>query len=262
MIRAKIIFNFIIRDFKIAYSYKTSFIGRVFGLFFLLGIFYYISVNINNENKYFSYLLVGLAYSAIIRTALFYLSNQIAKEQSEGTVGYLFTTPHTVMEYLLGTSASGFILCWIEAAVYILIGVVVFNASLIITVDNFLYIILAILLGTFSMWGLGLISGAVTLWLKKGNSVSWLLTAGIIFAGDVFFPSSLLPGWLRWLSKFNPAMHTLNVLRNLLTGKELNVILEPYLTLLIFSCIFTVVGYLCFNASLKRVKRKGTLEHF
>lgn len=263
MLRPKIILSFIIRDLKISYSYKTAFIGRILGLFFLLSIFYYISVNISpQKNIYFNYVLIGLAYSSIIRTALFNLCNQIEQEQTTGTISYLFTTPHSIIEYITGTSISGFITGWIEAAVFILMGILVFNAPLIINISNLFHILSILFLGTLSLWGLGIISASLTLWLKKGNSVTLLLTAGIIFAGDVYFPSELLPGWLMWISRFNPVKPALVAIRGILSGERPIAALNQYLHLLLFAAVFLIIGLLCFNTILKWVKKKGTLEHF
>ncbi len=239
--------------------------GRLFSMFFLLGIFYYISISFSSgKNIYFSYILTGLAYSAIIRTALFHTVNMLETEQVTGTLGYLFTTPHSIIEYLLGINASGFILSWLEAAIYITAGITIFKTPYHISFPILLLIVLTVLLSSFSLWGLGIISASVTLYTKKGNSFSWLLTALVIFSGDVFFPHNLLPGWLNWISKYNPATYTLSILRNLLTGNIQAISINySYLLLLVFFALsFILVGYLSFQLALTWVKKKGTLEHF
>jgi ABC-2 type transport system permease protein len=263
MFRYKIILNFIERDLKIAFSYKASFLGKIFSLFFLISIFYYISLNTaNSANRYFSYILIGLAYTTVIRTALFHLSNQLEQEQTAGTIGYSFTVPHSLTEYLLGTSITGFITSWIEALLYIFIGTTVFNASISINIGNIMHLITVILLGTFSLWGLGIITAAITLLTKKGNSISWLMTALIILSGNVFFSSDLLPKSLVVLSNLNPVKHALLILRALTTNSDSGTETFSYIFLLAFSLVSISAGILCFKNALKRVKIKGTLEHF
>lgn len=258
--RVKIIYNFIIRDLKIISSYKTSFFGRIIGAVVLLTIFYFISITVKYK-KYFPYLLVGLSYAAIIRSSLYHLSNKIEKEQSEGTVGYLFTNPFNTAEYLVGNSISGFISSWIEALIFLMAGIIIFGAPITLTSMNIITLIFIVLIGTLSMWGIGIISASITLLIKKGLPITWLITVGVMLGGNVFFPARLLPGWLKWTTHINPASHTLKILRSVLIQRNEQAIFGNYVLLLIFSFIYIWLGFLCFNKVLERVKKKGTLEH-
>ncbi|MFH1416071.1 MAG: ABC transporter permease [Elusimicrobiota bacterium] len=259
--RPEIIFNFMERDFRISISYRTAFAGRLMGLVFLLGIFYYISLS-TDKPAYFPYILIGLAYTAIIRNSLFFLSNRIENEQISGTIGYLFTSPFSTMEYLLGTSIYGLIMGWIEALVYIIAGIFIFNTPFTIDPAHLVNIIPAVLFGTLSLWGIGIIAASITLVWKKGSSLSWLFTAGVIFSGNVFFQSDLLPEWFAWISRLNPAKYSLDIIRHILSAGAIQPGANDYIILIVLSFVFLGGGILSFKTALKRVKKKGDLEHF
>jgi ABC-2 type transport system permease protein len=62
--------------------------------------------------------------------------------------------------------------------------------------------------------------------------ISQMITMPLFFASNALYPISVMPSWLRTLSRINPLSHEVDALRGLLTGAHARLGLD-FLVLLV-----------------------------
>ncbi|RFU38879.1 ABC transporter permease, partial [Actinomadura logoneensis] len=71
-------------------------------------------------------------------------------------------------------------------------------------------------------WGLGWLFIALACWIDRTealHAVTGLVMFPLMYASNAFVPAGGLPGWLRWIARFNPVSHGIDSARALcLTG--------------------------------------------
>jgi ABC-2 type transport system permease protein len=110
----------------------------------------------------------------------------------------------------------------------------------------------------FAPFGLALL--AVTLIVKRATlGTAWLL-AGISFVSGFYFPVSLLPQWIRWLSDVQPFAPSVDLLRHVLVGSSLNDSLAADLLRMAGSgLVLTPLALLGLRTAIRTACRTGSI---
>ena len=119
------------------------------------------------------------------------------------------------------------------------------------------------LLSIASFSGIGIISAAVVLLVKKGDPVTWLLGSVSSLLAGVYYPVEVLPGWLEPLSRVLPLTYALDAMRlSMLQGHSIADLCSDIFALLAFTVILTPLAFLVFKKALKRAKKEGSLIQY
>jgi ABC-2 type transport system permease protein len=146
-------------------------------------------------------------------------------------------------------------------AVYLLLGVLVFGFSL--SQANFATALVVLLLSIASFSGIGILSAALVLIVKKGDPVAWVFGSVSGLLAGVYYPVSVLPDWLEPLSRFLPLTYALDGMRMaMLKGSSLYEVRVDLLALLAFTAVLTPLAFLAFRKALKRAKMEGSLIQY
>jgi ABC-2 type transport system permease protein len=122
-------------------------------------------------------------------------------------------------------------------------------------------IVMALTVMAFS--GIGLISAAFIIVFKQGSPVNWVVSLGSGLLGGVFYPVSVLPGWLTPISALLPITHALEAMRHLLlNGASLLAVSDSILILTLFAAVLFPMGLLAFGYGLRIARREGSLIHY
>jgi len=261
---------FIKRDFLIQKSYKLMFILNWGGIVTTTLTFYFISKMFGNVinpymakygTEYFPFVIIGIAFSTYLYTALSSFSDNLRTEQMTGTLEMLLLTPTRIREFLIGTSLWDFIFASSRVFGYLLIGIFFLglDASKVNIFSSSIVLILTII--CFS--SLGIISAAIILIFKKGHPISWFLTTFSSLFGGTYFPTEVLPQPLRFVSYLLPITYSLRSFRDtILKGYTLWQIRSDVLVLIVFSAASIPVSIFIFKFALNRAKIRGSLTHY
>ena len=124
---------FICKDFVTETSYKFSFFLQFFGIFLSVLIFFFLSKLFEGKEipylnqyggNYFSFVLIGIAFSNYLGVAIRGLSRNIRTAQTMGTLESLLVTQTEIPSIILGLSLYSYILATIQVIVYLLLGVI------------------------------------------------------------------------------------------------------------------------------------------
>lgn len=261
---------FIKRDFLIAKSYKLMFILNWGGIVTTTLTFYFISKlfgNVINPHiakygtEYFPFVIIGIAFSSYLYTALSSFSDSLRMEQVTGTLEMLLLTPTRVRELIIGMSLWNFLFASARVLAYILIGV--FSLGLDVSKANVPAGLLVLVLTIACFSGLGIIAAAIIMIFKKGAPLSWFVSTFSSLFGGTYFPIELLPVQLRFVSYILPITYSLRALRyTILKGYSLGDVRGDVLVLTVYAAILAPLSIVVFKFALKRAKVNGSLTHY
>ena len=261
---------FLKRDIQIDLSYKLRFLMQFIGIFFSTALTFFVSELFGSSisdklggygGDYFSFVIVGIALIDYLSVSLEQFSDEIRTAQLEGTLETLLVTPTSVYTVLFSSSLYNYFLTSLRVMVYILLGLLLFGLKLHLTSILALVVLMILTIGSFA--GIGLISAAFILVLKRGSPVSLLVMTVSGLLGGVFYPLDVLPAWLVPLAQLLPITHALEAMRQiLLNGASFAFISEKVLILVLFSAILIPLGLAAFGYGLKIAKREGSLLHY
>ena len=261
---------FLKRDFLLTISYKFPFIIQFIGIFFSMFIFYYVSKLMDTGSNsllykyagnYFSFLIIGIAFSDFFLTSINSFSEEIRKGQLFGTLEALLSTPTSASEILIYSSFFNYLFSTLRLLIYLIFGWLFFNLSF--SSVNLLPLFTIFLLSIFSFWGIGMLSATFVIIFKQSSPIKWLLGPATGLLGGVFYPVEILPTYLKYLALFLPVTHCVHAIRLILyKNANFHDIFLQLTALMIFSVILFPLGLYSFNIGLKIAKKNGSLLHY
>ncbi len=261
---------FLKRDFSLAISYRLSFVLQFLGIFLSIAVFYFLAQLFGTAvapqleaygGDYFSFVLIGLAFSGYMGLSLSSFAQSIREGQMMGTLEIMLLSPTRLSVILLSSSLWSYVLTTVRVVVYLLLGALVFGFSL--SHANLLTALVVLTLSITSFSSIGILSAAFVLFLKKGDPVAWLFGGVSTLLAGVYYPVSVLPDWLEPLSRFLPLTYALDAMRlALLKGNSLYDVRFDLLVLLGFTMVLTPLAFLVFRQALKRAKMEGSLIQY
>lgn len=261
---------FLKRDFAQALSYRLSFLLQLGGIFFNVALFFFLSQLFGSAvspqlaeygGDYFSFVLIGLAFTGFLGLSLSSFAQSIREGQMMGTLEIMLLSPTRLSAILLSSSLWGYVLTTIRVVVYLVVGALIFGASM--SQANVLAAIVVMLLSIASLSGIGIISASFVLITKKGDPIAWLIGGASSLLAGVYYPISVLPGWLEPVSRILPLTYALDAMRlSVLQGYSLSELGSDVLILLGFTLILTPLSFLIFQRALKRAKVEGSLIQY
>jgi len=103
----------------------------------------------------------------------------------------------------------------------------------------------------------------VVLLVKKGDPVAWIFGGLSSLLAGVYYPITVLPGWLQHVSDVLPLTYALDAMRlAMLKGYSLYELRFDILILLAFSLVLTPLAFLIFRLTLRRAKMEGSLIQY
>jgi ABC-2 type transport system permease protein len=122
---------------------------------------------------------------------------------------------------------------------------------------------LAVVLVVAACLGLGLLSAAATMLVRRANPIAVLLGSASLLLGGVAYPVSVLPPWLRALGQALPLTHALEAARGaLLLGASPSALARPLTALALLAAVLVPAGAALFLFTLRRARMDGSLTHY
>jgi ABC-2 type transport system permease protein len=266
----RVLWAILLRDLRHEASYKLAFLMQLAGSFHLFLLFFFLSRMfaglpvqslMNYGGSYFPFVLTGIAVQHYLFIALTTFSGQIREAQMMGTLEATLACPVPLPAYLAGSVLFSFVLNTFHIVLFLLAGVLVGAFHVSFGQVPPLLLVLGLSATTFS--SIGILTASYCIVFKKGNPVAWLLTIASSLVGGVYFPSSVLPGWLRSLAAWVPMTHCLAGLRGiLLQGKGMSDISGSLAILGIWSLVGLPLSGFTFRLAVGRGYRTGSLGHY
>lgn len=257
---------FLKRDFLIETSYRLSFLLTLVGMFFSVAVFYFAGKIVDpvyvqeTADDYFSFALVGMAMAMFLRTGLGSFAESVREEQMMGTLEAMMATPTSLTTIILSSSLWRFLVTSLSVLVYLLVGAA-FGVSF--AGANALAAVLLLALTVAAYAALGIVSASFIIVFKRGDPINWVVSSLSILLGGVFYPYSVLPGWLRFFSRLLPITWSLDGMRGaLLKGEGFSSLGGEFLALAVIAAVLVPFSLACFSLSVRYARRTGTLVKY
>ncbi len=261
---------FLLRDLRQTVSYKFAFLLDVASIFFSAATFYFVSKLFGQSTtlqleeyggEYFPFVLIGIAFSTYQTVGLTSFSQSLRQEQYMGTLESVLSSPIRISTFLMGSALWDFAYATLEVAFYFIVGFLAFG--LLLPNANILPALVSLLLTLTTFMGLGILAAAFILLFKRGNPITWTIATASELLGGVYFPTKILPDWMKKISDWVPMSHALESLRaTLLSGATFSQVGTHLAFLGVFTLVVWTVGIFAFQLALKKTQDDGSLGHY
>ncbi|PYS92124.1 MAG: hypothetical protein DMF64_10065 [Acidobacteria bacterium] len=263
---------FVVRDFRLALSYRLQFFLQVLQVLLMVTIFFFISKIFAGgaikeftqwQNPLASW-IIGLAGMNYFMTGFSSLANSIRQEQAQGTLEGVLMTPVSVQTFVLASSAYDFVQVTFTASLYVLFGWLFFDVRF---QGNYLLALLFLILMTLALAAIGILSASFAMVFKRGDPFGVLLGITTTLFSGVLFPTQLVTKYagngIGLISRALPSTYGLDGIRRvLIEGQTLNQVREPLIALLIFLGVLMPFSLWVFKRAVRRAKREGSLIQY
>ena len=196
----------------------------------------------SSELRYVDFIVPGILAMTLMTSGLLGLSLTFVFYREKGILRRIKVSPLPLSRFLGGEMTADLLMALIQAAVLLAVGMLVFKIHV---RGNWLYIIILIILGAASFLALGFLIASITRTLKTAQMAANAVTFPMMFLSGVFFPLSILPGFLVVIAKILPLYYLGDALREvMIRGKGLGAVWLDIVVLV-------GMGLVCFAVSIK-----------
>lgn len=266
----RIAWAFILRDLRTEMSYRLSFFFQLFGIFSSVFMFYFVAQLLGAAalphlaaygGDYFSFVLIGIAFSSYFGLGLSSFSSGLRQAQSTGTLEALLASPVGLSTLILCSSLWSYVMTTVRVLIYLAVGVLLLGVDL--GGGNYPAALLILILTIICLGSLGIIAASFIMVLKRGDPVTWLFGSLSGLLSGVYYPIEILPAWLQPLSRLIPVTYSLQAMRRaLLQGATFAELSPDLLILFLFTIVVVPLGLLSFRYAVRYAKIEGSLSHY
>lgn len=253
------------RDAMIFASYRLRVLAQLLSLVFSLTLFHFLSKLVGarafrTPEDYYAFAVIGLVILAVLNSTLAGPPSLVRQELVAGTFERLAVSPFGPVGSLLAMLLWPFCFAVVTGAAMLGFAAAAFglhvsgNAPLAIPLGA---------LGALSFLPFGvLLLAGVLLFKQTASATTWVI-AGVSLVGGLYFPVSLLPGWVRWASDVQPFTPATDLLRHVLVGTPLHQAAWLDAARLVgFAVVLLPVAIWLLGRAIDAGRRRGTLMEY
>ncbi|MDX6535449.1 MAG: type transport system permease protein [Gaiellales bacterium] len=205
-------------------------------------------------------LLIGAVIWSYLGLIFEIVTETVAWERWEGTIEYTFMAPISRTSHLLGMGA--FAVVYGVFRTILLFGVVAMFLDITFHDPNFAGASLVLLVSSISFIGIGMMTAVLPLVSpEKGTQLGFIAQGLLLVVSGVYYPVTVLPEWMQWLSVISPATYTLEGGREaILNGAGPAELWPDIWPLLVIGAIAVPLGLAIFSHGERYAKRHGRLK--
>ncbi len=170
-------------------------------------------------------------------------------------LGHLFVSPLRPYEWVLSLLAMSLVRVAIGVVPAALLAIPLYHYSIFtLGLPLIAFFVLLILMG----WALGLMIGALLLRHGLGaESMAWLAVFLLAPASAVYYPVSVLPGWLQWIAWALPSAHVFEGMRAVMFSGIFR--LDHFFAAAALDVVYLLFGAAVFLIAFRRARESGAL---
>jgi ABC-2 type transport system permease protein len=252
-----------------AASYRIAMFLSLFGLMFVLLPLYLIAnalqptiaQTISGEaRQYFGFVVLGAVCFSLVSTCTTALPSAIDGAISRGTFEAILGTPARLRAICVGLMGYGVL--WAILRAVILLALAVWLGAEVMWRGVPLGLgVLVLTMLTYT--GFGLVLAAIVMLFRTTGPLAAVLLTGSMFLGGVYYPTSVIPSWIRELAALFPLTYGLRAIRQIvLRGDSFDRVARDVQVIASMTAISLSVGTLVFCLALQRARRAGTLSSY
>jgi ABC-2 type transport system permease protein len=212
------------------------------------------------ENRLTTVLLIGAVIWAYLGIVFEILTETVAWERWEGTIEYTFMAPLSRPVHLIGMGLFAIAYGVVRAA--LVFGAVAAFFSLHMPNANFGTALLLLGVASVSFIGIGMMTAVLPLISpEKGTQLGFMGQGLMLVVSGVYYPVSVLPGWMQAIAKISPATYALRGIRHaILDGAGPGQVWRDIWPLLVIGVVSIPLGLAVFRRGERYAKQHGKLK--
>jgi ABC-2 type transport system permease protein len=211
-------------------------------------------------NRLTTVLLIGAVIWAYLGIIFEVLTETVAWERWEGTIEYTFMAPLSRPVHLFGMGFFAVGYGVIRAG--LLFGIVAALFGLSLPDANFAGALVVLAAASISFLGVGMMTAVLPLVSpEKGAQLGFVAQGAMLVVSGVYYPVSVLPSWMQWLSTISPATYALRGIRSaIIGGASTGALWGDIWPLLVIGVVAVPLGLEIFRRGELYAKRNGKLK--
>jgi ABC-2 type transport system permease protein len=212
------------------------------------------------ENRLTTILLIGAVIWAYLGIIFEILTETVAWERWEGTIEYTFMAPLSRPVHLIGMGLFAIGYGVVRAS--LVFGAVAAFFSLHMPDASFGTALLLLGVSSISFVGIGMMTAVLPLISpEKGTQLGFMAQGIMLVVSGVYYPVSVLPGWMEAISKISPATYALRGIRNaILHGAGPSEVWRDIWPLILIGVVSIPLGLAVFRRGERYAKQHGKLK--
>lgn len=213
-----------------------------------------------NSQELILYLGIGTLVWSYLNSVFSNISEMITWERWEGTIEFTMMAPISRLTHMLGVSLFAIIYGILRTALFLGALAIFFDIS--VSNANLGGALLVILLGSLSFIGFGIMAAVLPLlFTERGEQMTFIISSILLLVSGVYYPISVLPGWMQFLSHASPATYVLTGMRaTVLNGASTTSIFGSLWPMTLIGLVTIPLGMLVFISVERYAKRIGRLK--
>jgi ABC-2 type transport system permease protein len=211
-------------------------------------------------NRATTILLIGAVIWSFLGIVFEFMTETVAWERWEGTIEYTFMAPLSRPVHLTGVGLFAVIYGVLRSAVLFVIIAAIFGLHMPNADFHSALVILAV--ASVSFVGIGMMASVLPLISpEKGAQLGFIAQGTLLVISGVYYPVSVLPEWMQWLSKISPATYALRGIRHaILDGAGVGLLWGDIWPLIVIGIVSIPIGLEIFRRGEVYAKRHGKLK--
>lgn len=252
-----------------ASSYRMGMLVSLLGLVVVLLPLYFIANALQptmqhtiaaEAQQYFGFVVLGAVCFSLASSCATALPSALDGAISRGTLEAILGTPARLTAVCAGLMGYGVIWSLVRAAILVAVAVAL-GADIVWRAGPAGLVVLILIM--LSYVGLSLVFSALVLIFRTTGPLPTLVLTASMFLGGVYYPTSVIPSWIRNFAEFLPLTYGLRALRRiLLRGDAITSVVPDVLMLTGMTMVTIATGVGLFYFALRRARRSGALSSY
>ena len=211
-------------------------------------------------NRATTILLIGAVVWAYLGIIFEILTETVAWERWEGTIEYTFMAPLSRPVHLFGMGLFAIVYGIVRAVLLFAVVAAFFDLEL--PTADFAAALVVLAIASISFVGIGMMTAVLPLISpEKGTQLGFIAQGMLLVVSGVYYPVSVLPEWMQWLSVVSPATYALDGIRDaIIEGEGLTAMWDEIWPLLVIGAVSIPLGLEVFRRGERYAKRHGKLK--
>ncbi len=212
------------------------------------------------ENRLTTVLLIGAVIWAYLGIIFEILTETVAWERWEGTIEYTFMAPLSRPVHLIGMGLFAVGYGLVRAG--LVFGAIAAMFGLHMPDASFGTALILLGIASVSFIGIGMMTAVLPLISpEKGTQLGFMAQGIMLVVSGVYYPVSVLPQWMQWISTISPATYALRGIRAaILEGATPADVWGDIWPLILIGIVAIPLGLWVFRRGEQYAKRHGKLK--
>ena len=232
----------------------------IFNITSSLSVMYIGKAQGTDANNLILYLGIGTVVWAYLRAVFSNISEMIVWERWEGTIEYTMMAPISRLTHMLGVSLFSIVYALLRTVLLLIALFLFFDVDL--SQANAGGALAIILVGSLSFVGVGIMAAVLPLlFTERGEEMTFIISSLLLLVSGVYYPVSVLPGWMQAAANISPATYVLEGMRaTILDGTSTSHLGQYLIPMSVIGALTIPLGMFVFTSVERYAKRTGRLK--